>query len=269
MTRPTRRAAAATLALALALLPGCSGSEGADTPDAGSADPVASDLLNSARSPGMGMGATVPLAEGPATSTEGTPRSLPGPRQQMDLAVLGFNEGTAGAPVRVVEFSDFGCGYCRRFHEEIYPVLVEEYMETGKVEWKYVPMVIGMFPNALEAARAGECAGEQDRFPVMRDLLFARQQEWKQSDDPEPLLEGYAREVGLEMERFNNCVAQGWRDERIQAGTAFSRELGVRGTPTFFVVGYAPIQGAIPLELFRQVLDTVHVEATSRAATGG
>jgi protein-disulfide isomerase len=70
------------------------------------------------------------------------------------------------------------------------------------------------------------------------------------------------------MERFNNCVSQGWRDERIQAGTQLSQEVGVRGTPTFFVVGYAPIPGAIPLELFQQVLDTVYVEATSRNVGG-
>ena len=115
---------------------------------------------------------------------------------------------------------------------------------------------------AMEAARAGECAGEQGRFPVMRDLLFERQPDWKSSDDPEPLLESYAEEVGLDVDRYRQCIDEGWRDERIRTGTQLSREVGVRGTPTFFVVGYAPIPGAIPLDLFRQVLDTVYVQAT-------
>lgn len=191
-----------------------------------------------------------------------------GGTQELDIASLGYNDGPSDAPVRVLEFSDFGCGYCRRFHEESYPVLVQEYMDAGKVEWKYVPMILGMFPNAMEAAQAGECAGEQGEFAVMRDLLFERQPDWKQSNDPEALMVEYAGEVGLDVDRFNQCVAEGWRDERIQAGTQLSRQVGVRGTPTFFVVGYAPIPGAIPLDLFRAALDTVYAEAT-REPEGG
>ena len=216
-------------------------------------------MLNSVQNPGLGLSGSVPLADG---------SEAPRQSQELDVASLGFNSGPAGAPVRVLEFSDFGCGYCRQFHEQSFPLLEQEYMETGKVEWKYIPIVIGLFPNALEAARAGECAGEQGRFPEMRDLLFERQREWKGSDEPEPLLEGYARGLGLEMERFNNCVSQGWQDDRIRAGTQLSRQVGVRGTPTFFVVGYAPIPGAIPLDLFRQVLDTVYAEATAENAGG-
>jgi protein-disulfide isomerase len=207
---------------------------------------------------GAGAMSTAPMAGGQPG----------GAADQIDIDALGYNEGSPDAPVRVLEFSDFGCGYCRRFHEESYPVLVQEYMDAGKVQWKYVPMVLGMFPNAIEAARAGECAGEQDEFAVMRDLLFERQPEWKRSDDPDPLMDGYAREVGLDMERFGQCVAEGWQDERIQDGTQLSRQVGVRGTPTFFVVGYAPIPGAIPLDLFRAALDTVYAEAT-RGPEGG
>ena len=151
------------------------------------------------------------------------------------METLGYNEGTADAPVRVLEFSDFGCGYCRQFHLESYPALFEEYMEEGKVEWKYVPMVSGMFENSLAATRAGECAGAS---------------------------------LDLDMEGFDECVETGRRDERIRIGSRLFREVGGRGTPTFFVVGYAPIPGAIPLDLFRQVLDTVYVEAMAQQDAG-
>lgn len=264
-----RRTALPGAFMALSLLAACAGN---DDPAAGSGapDPVSSELLSSVESPGLGLDSAVPLAQGSASG--GRPAANPaqpgGQAQSLDIASLGYNTGPADAPVRVLEFSDFGCGYCRRFHQESFPVLEEEYMATGKVEWKYIPIIIGLFPNAMEAARAGECAGEQGRFPVMRDLLFDRQQEWKNSDDPDPLMDGYGQEVGLEMERFRNCVSQGWQDQRIMAGTQLSREVGVRGTPTFFVVGYAPIPGAIPLDLFRQVLDTVYAEKSSGSGGG-
>ncbi len=222
-------------------------------------DPVAADLLSTAAESGSGAMSQAPAREG---------QGGPVPNQSLDIASLGYNEGPADAPVRVIEFSDFGCGYCRRFHMESYPTLVEEYMAEGKVEWKYIPMILGMFPNALEAARAGECAGEQGAFPPMRDMLFDRQADWKRSDDPEPVLEGFARELDLDMNRFRQCVDEGWQDARIQAGTRLSQQAGVRGTPTFFVVGYAPIPGAIPLELFRSALDTVYNQAMRESGGG-
>jgi len=180
------------------------------------------------------------------------------------IALLGFNMGSKDAPLRVIEFSDFGCGYCRKFHMETWPTLKADFVDTGKVEWKYVPMILGIFPNAIEAAHAGECAGEQDRFEVMSGRLFGDQVDWKNSGEPQEVFRRFAREEGLDVERFDRCVSEEARLERIQAGTALSRQAGVRGTPTFFVVGYPPLQGALPLEMFHQVLS-----AAWEAETGG
>jgi protein-disulfide isomerase len=260
MTLLLRQRAASVLLFVSAALVGCgddtSGPPVADT----QAQATGGDLVSAAQS------GTLESTQGMSTAPPGSGGAAPD--QSLDIASLGYNEGPADAPVRVLEFSDFGCGYCRRFHEESYPALVEEYMEAGKVEWKYVPIILGMFPNAMEAARAGECAGEQGAFPRMRDLLFERQSDWKGSNDPEPMLEGYARELDLDVARFRQCVNERWRDQRIQAGTQLSRQVGVRGTPTFFVVGYAPIPGAIPLDLFRAALDTVYAQSM-REPEGG
>jgi protein-disulfide isomerase len=239
MTLLLRQRAASVLLFVSAALVGCgddtSGPPVADT----QAQATGGDLVSAAQS------GTLESTQGMSTAPPGSGGAAPD--QSLDIASLGYNEGPADAPVRVLEFSDFGCGYCRRFHEESYPALVEEYMEAGKVEWKYVPIILGMFPNAMEAARAGECAGEQGAFPRM---------------------EGYARELDLDVVRFRQCVNERWRDQRIQAGTQLSRQVGVRGTPTFFVVGYAPIPGAIPLDLFRAALDTVYAQSM-REPEGG
>ncbi len=198
-------------------------------------------------------------------------QGLAAPSRPVPLEDLGYTMGDPAAPVQLVEFSDFGCGYCRKFHEEIWPTLEEEYVETGKVYWKYVPMILGIFPNAEEAAQAGECAAEQGRFREMQDRLFRDQSVWKNSNQAEADLTAMAEELGLDMPRWSQCVESGMRDDRIASGTRISQQAGVRGTPTFFVIGYAPLPGALPLELFREVLDTAHAAAMrgEGPATGG
>lgn len=184
------------------------------------------------------------------------------PIARVDLDTLGFDFGDPDAPVAVLEFSDFGCGYCRQFHLESFPQLHERFMETGKVQWKYVPMLLGVFPNAIEAAQVGECVGKQGRFREISDILFQRQSDWKRAgDDPMPVLLEMVAEAGGDAAEVETCVAENRHAARIASGTAFFANSGGRGTPTFFIVGLGqPIPGAIPLELFTNILDTAYVE---------
>lgn len=194
------------------------------------------------------------IAAGPPPSAS---PGLSGEAQEaepLDIAAMGYNRGKAEAPVKVLEISDFGCGYCRRFHEEIFPALNEAYVEAGLVEWKFIPFVLGMFPNGLEAAMAAECAGAQDRFFPMQSRLFADQSGWKNAEDPYPYFGNLAEEEGLEVARFNQCLHQGLVNSAVRANVRLGREIGVRGTPTFLIDG-APISGAIPVDTFRDILD--------------
>lgn len=213
---------------------------------------------------------TANLLSSAVAPSSGGQRPAP-PTQLISLDELGYTLGDPSAPVRLIEFSDFGCSYCRKFHQEIWPSLEQEYVETGKVYWKYVPMILGMFPNAEEAAQAGECAAEQGRFREMQDRLFEDQSVWKNSNQPDADLTAMAEDLGLDVPRWTQCVESGARDDRIASGTQISQQAGVRGTPTFFVVGYAPLPGALPLELFREVLDTAYAAAVrgEGPATGG
>ena len=251
--------------IAVLALQACGGDASGETADGTSG--TTANLLDSRTDPGVG-GPSVPTA-GARSTPGGAPSALARPQQDYDISQLGYNSGPAEAPVRIVEFSDFGCSYCRQFHEEVYHSLEESYMETGKVEWKYVPMILGIFPNAMEAGLTGECAGQQGQFPVMRDHLFEVQSEWKNSSDPMPLMFGYAEETGLDMAEFRACVEGDVARDKILAGTRISQQVGVRGTPTFFIVGYQPIPGMIPQDLFEQVLDTVYAEAISGRGPGG
>lgn len=219
-----------------------------------------------------------PAAEGTDNTTAALLRAPASefrePEQGFELTVpvdqLGFNLGEVGAPVRIIEMSDYGCGYCRKFHLETFPVLLEEFILSGMVEWKFMPFVTGMFDNSLAATTAAECtlAQSDDLFVVMNERLWEEQSAWKQGDDPSGVTRGWAEDLGADMARYDTCVAEDQRLPRIGSATGFAGELGVRGTPTFFIMGYPPIQGALPTETFQEVLTMVHQAATNGAPVG-
>jgi protein-disulfide isomerase len=228
-----------------------------------------------------GDGEPAPGAEAPADVTRGllsaagaggesTARGQrAGPLREVPLAELGFDRGVEGAPVQVIEMSDYGCGYCRRFHMETFPTLKEEFIETGMVEWKFVAYVTGMFDNSRAALRAAECSLEQspELFERVNDRLWEDQADWKSSGSAADLVREWSVAAGVDPAAYDQCHAEGRRLDRIETAGRVARELGVRGTPTFLVVGYGPLQGALPLDSFRQILQSVHQDQVAR--TGG
>jgi protein-disulfide isomerase len=209
-------------------------------------------------------------AEAAGSATKLRAPAAPVERQEVDLDTLGFDRGQEGALVRVIEMSDYGCGYCRRFHQDTWPVLFRDFIESGKVEWKFIAFVTGMFANSPDATAAAECALEQgpQQFEAMNTRLWNEQPAWKGSGDAATLLRVWADEQRLDMKRFDSCISEGRRAGRIAAANALSQQVGVRGTPTFFVVGYPPLQGALPTETFTQLLTLVHEDAQRRANGG-
>ena len=245
MTRiPSRRSLSRALALLLVTgtLAACGREEArGETPGAAAPQTV-------------GAAAQVPEPldeESPALFTEEPAPAAAG--DTIDLRKVGYDRGSPRAPVVVMEFADFGCPFCSTFALSTYPELHKEFVATGKVRWKYVPFVMGMFPNGSESAKAGECAAEQGKFWAMHDLLYQKQREWKASRAPEPLFRGYARGLGLSDPRFAACYRENRGGARTALNNRISEQLRVRATPTFFVNGQM-IEGALPLEQFRQVL---------------
>lgn len=175
-------------------------------------------------------------------------------QQPINIAEMGYNYGSSEAVVKVLEVSDFGCGYCRQFSEETFPRLREIYVDQGYIEWKFIPFVIGMFPNGLQAATAAECAGEQDQFFPMKSRLFAEQRGWRNSDEPYVYFSRLATEEGLDVERFDRCIQGGWRDGHVSNNIRLGQQVGARGTPLFLIDG-RPLNGAHPFEDFRAILD--------------
>ena len=174
------------------------------------------------------------------------------------------------APVKVLELSDYGCGYCRQFHQETFPTLRREFIESGMVEWKFVPFVTGMFDSSLDATEAAECvyAQDQDAFEALNHRLWDEQASWKGSDEPAAVVRGWVDRLDVDMDAFDACLAEDEQLSRVASSTTLARQLGVRGTPTFVVIGFPPLQGALPLEMFQQVLTAVHDRAVGQGASG-
>lgn len=215
---------------------------------------LAGAILLSGRPQGPGAAALVELETGdlPLPSAEGTQTAL---QAALTTGAPGYDRGVTGAPVTVLEFADFGCRYCAGFATDAYPRLADEFVRTGRVRWKYVPFVLGMFPNGEQAARAAECAGEQGTagFGRMHDRLYAGRPEWENGGDPAGVFRSYAAGAGLDAARFASCYTSDRPAERLRNSNALADRLAVRSTPTFFVNGYR-IEGALPAEQFRELL---------------
>ena len=143
-----------------------------------------------------------------------------------------------GATVTVVEFSDFGCKYCGQFHRETLPALRRDYVATGKVRWRMVPFVLGIFPNGTEAMRAAGCVAEQgeEAFWAMHDTLFARQDDWKETTEVDQLFRSFAVLAGADGDTFTACYRGPRSADRVAAAHALASRTGVRSTPTFFAI---------------------------------
>lgn len=195
---------------------------------------------------------------------------LPSGEPALSIEVLGVNTGSEEAPIKVIEFVDFGCGFCRQFQLETFPALRAEFIATNKVQWKLMPFITGIFPNSLAVTEAAECALIQSPrlFGAMDDRLWNEQREWKGSSDAAGLVRGWAIQLGADAAAYDACIRDGTPRQRIVSANEVARQLGVRATPTIWIVGAGPIQGALPLDSFRQIFTQVYDQVTANADNG-
>ena len=167
--------------------------------------------------------------------------------------------GDADAPVVIIEFSSYQCPFCKRFHEETMPSLMEEYIEAGVVRHYYRDFPLPMQANSGPAAHAARCAGEQDSYHAYQGVLFAQQEEWSSLSDPTDQFVSYAEQVGLDTNAFRECQESSRHQVDITADAQAGAAAGVSGTPTFFIGtehgGYEKLVGAQPLPVFKQAIE--------------
>lgn len=167
-------------------------------------------------------------------------------------------DGDPDAPVRIIEFSDFQCPFCRRFAFETAPALREEFVETGIATIEYRHLVI-LGAESQRAAEAAECAGTQGFFWEFHDLLFLRQDAERSGAFSSGNLKGFARELAdawaplgrsFDVDAFDACLDGGDARLTVEMQTAEARSLGLGSTPAF-LIGNVLVSGAQPIEVFR------------------
>jgi protein-disulfide isomerase len=170
--------------------------------------------------------------------------------------------GDPNAPITIVEFSDFQCPFCARFHVQTLPALLEEYIDAGKVNLVYRDFPIqSIHPNALPAAVAAECANEQGKYWEYHDTLFEKQSGWSRLDSNAALstFSQYATDIDLEQEQFDSCLGSGKYLEEVQGDLSDGRDYDITGTPGFFIgneeIGFVKLNGAQPFESFQRIID--------------
>jgi protein-disulfide isomerase len=158
--------------------------------------------------------------------------------------------GSSSAPVWIVEFSDFQCGYCRKFWQDTLPKLKDAHISKGVVRFTYRHFAVLGKPSE-QAALAAECAAAQKKFWPYHDKLFSNLGSALFNDAN---LKRFAREVGLNGDQFNSCLAAGAHREKIERETATAMYLGGRGTPLFFI-NQRILPGAQPYIVFQKVIE--------------
>jgi protein-disulfide isomerase len=165
---------------------------------------------------------------------------------RVDVKAEGPSKGSPDAPITIVEFSDYECSYCGSAEATVKRVL-DAY--PGKVRVVYRDFPLFIHPNAPKAAEAAHCAGEQQRYWDMHDLLFANQTALKVDD-----LKAGARKLGLDAARFDACLDSGRTAGIVEVNRKAAEALGLDGTPTFFVDG-RPYVGGRSFETFQEIID--------------
>ena len=186
------------------------------------------------------------LAQQPAAA----PIQPTDPPARLDNVALGGLPplGSPDAKVKIVEFSDFQCPFCKEWNDTTFDPLRKQYGDKIVIYYRHYPLT-AIHPEAMNGAVAAECANAQGKFWDMHDALFRTQSAISVSNS-----ESLAGSLGLDTAKFNDCMTKDPYQANIDADVKDGDTYGVTGTPTFFINGVRLV-GAQPLAAFTTVID--------------
>jgi len=162
--------------------------------------------------------------------------------------------GDPNAPVKIIEYSDFQCPYCGKFSTDTEQLIIDAYVATGKVYFEYHSFGEFIGPESLRSAEAAYCAGDQEKFWDMHDLIFANQEGENQGAFTDKRLRAFAEKLGLEMGAFNDCFSSSKYADKVKQDGLEGAKAGVQSTPSFLINGKLVV-GAQPFSVFQTEIE--------------
>jgi protein-disulfide isomerase len=167
--------------------------------------------------------------------------------------------GSKDAPLTMVQFTDYQCPFCQRFHTQIFPEIKKQFIDTGKLRFYSRDFPLGFHPNAPRAAQAARCAGDQNKFWEMHEILGANAAKLDMES-----VTGFAKQLNLDAEKFRSCIETGKYASAVQNDAAEASKYGANGTPSFLIGKSTPegvtgelVEGALPYPVFESKLKSL------------
>lgn len=161
-------------------------------------------------------------------------------------------KGNPEAPITIVEFSEYECPYCQRYVSEAYEQIFEEY--SDRVYYVFRDFPLPFHSHAQQLAEAARCAGDQNAYWEMHDLIFAERDDWVGSEDAGDWLASVMAKLGLDASAFQTCLDSGKYVQAVEDDIALGKSVGISGTPSFFINGQMLV-GAQPFTAFQSIID--------------
>jgi protein-disulfide isomerase len=171
--------------------------------------------------------------------------------------------GSDSAPIWIVMISDYQCPYCKQFHDVSLKSVMQDFVETGKARFAYLHLPLPQHPHSRPAARAALCASAQGKFFQYSELVFGAQQRLGAVANGGDLLNGFAKQIGLDLPAFAHCQKSAAIENMIRVDEQQAARAKVRSTPSFFI-GEFLLEGMAPYATFRTAVDSALATAARK-----
>ena len=162
-------------------------------------------------------------------------------------------KGKTDSKVTLTEYGDFQCPACKSYYP-IVKELSESYGDKVQFQFRHFPLV-QIHPNAFVASRAAEAAGKQNKFFEMHDQLYENQDIWSTATNPNSYFEGYASQLGLNLDQFKSDMTSEAVSDQINADLKAGQALKANSTPTFAINGKKIEKNPQSIDEFKKLLD--------------
>ncbi len=165
--------------------------------------------------------------------------------------------GDPSAPITILEWGDYQCTFCYRFHQSSLNIILEEYIDSGKINLVFKDFPLNG-PDSILGAEAAYCAGDQGKYWAFHNELYSNwageRTGWINYDS----LNQFAKSVNLELDEFTSCLDEHKYKQKVLELEKFGKEIGIDATPSFLIFNdkkIIKIKGNQPIDAFRQAID--------------